>query len=147
MSTFNCPHCGKSIGLSVIGVQTESPPPATQAPAKKPLPPTSTVSTGKAKPLVTTQQALNMKSGITVEGKIEDRGETRTINKKAGGTATLCEAQLVDASGAIKVQFWGDEVDKIQNGLNIRITNGYTNEYKGAVTLTKGKYGSMEILA
>jgi len=21
MSTFNCPHCGKSIGLSVIGVQ------------------------------------------------------------------------------------------------------------------------------
>lgn len=145
MSTFNCPHCGKSIGLSVIGVQTESPPPATQAP-----PPTSTTPTVKStggKPLVTTQQALNMKSGITVEGKIEERGETRTINKKAGGTATLCEAQLVDASGKIKVQFWGDEVDKIQNGLNIRITNGYTNEYKGAVTLTKGKYGSMEILA
>ena len=141
MSTFNCPHCGKSIGLSVIGVQTESPPPATQAPQTTPA------TTKPAEGLVTTQQALTMKTKITVEGKIEERGETRTINKKAGGTATLCEAQLVDASGKIKVQFWGDEVDKIQNGLNIRITNGYTNEYKGAVTLTKGKYGSMEILA
>jgi len=88
-----------------------------------------------------------MKSKITVEGKIEEKGETRTINKKDGGTATLCEAQLVDGSGKIKVQFWGDEVDKIQNGLNIRITNGYTNTYKGNTTLTKGKYGSMEILA
>lgn len=143
MTTFNCPHCGKSIGLSVIGHQD---PPAQLTTPSSPPPQTTPATTG-GKPLVTTQQALNMKSGITVEGKIEERGETRMINKKSGGTATLCEAQLVDASGKIKVQFWGDEVDKIQNGLNIRITNGYTNEYKGAVTLTKGKYGSMEILA
>ena len=142
MSTFNCPHCGKSIGLSVIGIQTEvSPPPAQVA-----SPNTTPVTTG-GKPLVTTQQALNMKSGITVEGKIEAKSSVKQINKKAGGVIDLCDAQLVDASGKIKVQFWGDEVNKIQNGLNIRITNGYTNAFKGDISLTTGKYGSMEILA
>ncbi len=146
MSTFNCPHCGKSIGLSVIGVQTESPPPAIESP---PLPPTTTMSTttSDVKDLVTTQQALNMKSKITVQGKIEGKTDKRVINTKAGSQVATCNAFLVDDSGKIKIQFWGDEVDKIQDGINIRITNGYTNEYKGDVSLTKGKYGQMEILA
>jgi len=147
MTTFNCPHCGKSIGLSVIGHQSPTPTPTPTQTTPPPTPTPTPTSTSKSKPLVTTQQALNMKSGITVEGKIEGKSPTKIINKKAGGTIDLCEAELVDESGRIKVQFWGDEVNKIQNGLNIRITNGYTNSFKGDITLTKGKYGSMEILA
>ena len=141
MTTFNCPHCGKSIGLSVIGVQTEVSPPAIQAPT---VTPPATTGNGK---LVTTQQALTMRNKITVEGKIEGKTDKRTINTKAGTQVDTCNAFLVDDSGKIKIQFWGDEVDKIQDGLNIRITNGYTNSFKGEVSLTKGKYGSMEILA
>jgi len=145
MSTFNCPHCGKSIGLSVIGVQTEVSTPATTAPANT-SPPTP-ATTSNVKDLVTTQQALNMKTKITVEGKIEGKSGKRTVNTKAGTQVDTCNAFLVDTSGKIKIQFWGDEVDKIQDGLNIRITNGYTNTFKGDVTLTKGKYGQMDILA
>jgi len=142
MTTFNCPHCGKSIGLSVIGIQTEvSPPPAQVAS------PNTTPATTGVKDLVTTQQALNMKNKITVQGKIEGKSDKRTINTKAGTQVETCNAFLVDDSGRIKIQFWGDEVDKIQDGLNIRIINGYTNTFKGEVSLTKGKYGSMEILA
>ena len=144
MTTFNCPHCGKSIGLSVIGVQTEVSPPAIQAPATT-SPPTP-ATTGNVK-LVTTQQALTMRNKITVQGKIEGKTDKRTINTKAGTQVDTCNAFLVDDSGKIKIQFWGDEVDKIQDGFNIRITNGYTNAYKGEVSITKGKYGSMEILA
>ena len=144
MTTFNCPHCGKSIGLSVIGVQTEVSPPAIQAPATT-SPPTP-ATTGNVK-LVTTQQALTMRNKITVQGKIEGKTDKRTINTKAGTQVDTCNAFLVDDSGKIKIQFWGDEVDKIQDGLNIRITNGYTNTFKGEVSLNKGKYGSMEILA
>ena len=142
MTTFNCPHCGKSIGLSVIGIQTEvSPPPAQVA-----SPNTTPATTGNVK-LVTTQQALTMRNKITVQGKIEGKTDKRTINTKAGTQVDTCNAFLVDDSGKIKIQFWGDEVDKIQDGFNIRITNGYTNAYKGEVSITKGKYGSMEILA
>ena len=141
MSTFNCPHCGKSIGLSVIGVQTETAPPATV-----PTSPNTTPATTGAKDLVTTQQALNMKSKITVEGKIEGKSAKRTINTKAGTQVDTCNAFLVDGSGKIKIQFWGDEVDKVQDGTNIRITNGYTSTFKGETSLTKGKYGQMEIL-
>jgi len=144
MTTFNCPHCGKSIGLSVIGHQDPTPTP--HAPAPPPTPSPTPTSTGNGK-LVTTQQALTMRNKITVEGKIEGKTDKRTINTKAGTQVDTCNAFLVDDSGKIKIQFWGDEVDKIQDGLNIRITNGYTNAYKGEVSITKGKYGSMEILA
>ncbi len=147
MTTFNCPHCGKSIGLSVIGVQTEVSPPPAQVASPTVTPPPTTPSGGTVKDLVTTQQALTMRNKVTVEGKIEGKTDKRTINTKAGTQVDTCNAFLVDDSGKIKIQFWGDEVDKIQDGLNIRITNGYTNSYKGEVSLTKGKYGSMEILA
>lgn len=145
MTTFNCPHCGKSIGLSVIGHQdapAQIASPSVPANTSPPTPATTNV-----KDLVTTQQALNMKNKITVQGKIEGKSDKRTINTKAGTQVETCNAFLVDDSGKIKIQFWGDEVDKIQDGLNIRITNGYTNAYKGEISLTKGKYGSMEILA
>ena len=96
---------------------------------------------------VTTDQAKNMRNGIDLEGTVERKGETRTVNKKAGGTIDVCDAYLVDESGEIKLTLWGDDIAKISDGSKVKITNGYTNTFKGEVSLTKGKYGQLEVLS
>jgi len=95
--------------------------------------------------MVTAEQAKNMRSGINIEGTIERKGDPRTVNMKSGGTIDVCDAYLVDEGGEIKFTLWGDDIAKVNNGDKIRIKNGYTNTFKGEVSLGKGKFGEMEI--
>ena len=97
--------------------------------------------------MTTTEEAKNMRNGINIEGTIERKGETRTVNKKAGGTIDVCDAYLVDDVGEIKLTLWGDDIPKISDGSKVKITNGYTNTFKGEVSLTKGKYGQLEVVS
>ncbi len=96
---------------------------------------------------VTTDQAKNMRNGIDLEGTVERKGESRTVTKKAGGEIDVCDAYLVDDAGEIKLTLWGDDIPKISDGSKVKITNGYTNTFKGEVSLTKGKYGQLEVLS
>lgn len=98
--------------------------------------------------MVTADQAKNMRSGINIEGTVERKGQPRTVNMKSGGTIQVCDAFLIDETGGeIKLTLWGDEVDKIQEGTKIKIENGYTTSFKGEVSLTKGKFGKLDILS
>jgi replication factor A1 len=97
--------------------------------------------------MTTTEEAKNMRNGVNIEGTVERKGETRTVNKKVGGTIDVCDAYLVDDVGEIKLTLWGDDIPKINNGSKVKLTNGYTNTFKGEVSLTKGKYGQLEVLS
>ncbi len=97
--------------------------------------------------MTTTEEAKNMRNGINIEGTVERKGETRTVNKKAGGAIDVCDAYLVDDAGEIKLTLWGDDIPKISNGSKVKLTNGYTNTFKGEVSLTKGKFGQLEVLS
>jgi replication factor A1 len=97
--------------------------------------------------MTTTEEAKNMRNGVNIEGTVERKGETRTVNKKVGGTIDVCDAYLVDDVGEIKLTLWGDDIPKISNGSKVKLTNGYTNTFKGEVSLTKGKYGQLEVLS
>ena len=66
---------------------------------------------------------------------------------KAGGTIDVCDAYIVDDAGEIKLTLWGDDIPKVNDGSKVKITNGYTNTFKGEVSLTKGKYGQLEVLS
>ncbi|MDP2667711.1 MAG: DNA-binding protein [Nitrosopumilaceae archaeon] len=98
--------------------------------------------------MVTTEQAKNMRSGINIEGTVERKGEPRTVNMKSGGTIQVCDAFLIDETGGeIKLTLWGDEVDQVKDGSKVKIENGYTTSFKGEVSLTKGKFGKLEIIS
>jgi replication factor A1 len=98
--------------------------------------------------MVTTEQAKNMRSGINIEGTVERKGEPRTVNMKSGGTIQVCDAFLIDETGGeIKLTLWGDEVEQVKDGTKVKIENGYTTSFKGEVSLTKGKYGKLEIIS
>jgi len=140
MTNITCPHCNKDVEIVVVEEQKVEAKAVTDPPTLK------TDDKGNV-PFVDTSQAKQMRSKINIEGVIRSKEEIRTINKKDGGTIAVCDALLADNSGNIKVTFWGEECDKVNDGTKIRITNGYTNSFKGEVALTKGKFGRMEILS
>lgn len=94
---------------------------------------------------ITTQLAAKMRSGVNVAGQITKIGDRRTVNLKAGGTVDVADATLSDESGDITLTLWGEDISKVQIGTNVKVLNGFTNEFKGQVSLTKGKFGTLEI--
>jgi len=134
-----CPHCGKDFSLTVV------------KPIINITPPRNSTSTGLKNTLtvnlVNTEQAKQMRNGIDIEGIMVDKGDTRTVTKKAGGTIDLCDIWIKDDKGELKVNLWGDDIAIVHNGTKVRFTNGYTNTFNGEVSLVKGKYGKMEILS
>lgn len=137
MTNIKCPHCDKDIELAVATPKVAF---TTQKASE------GVRGTASNLPLVNTDQAKQMRNKINIQGVIERKSEKRMINKKDGGTVETCDAYLTDEVGDVKIQFWGDEVNTIKDGMNIRIENGYTNSFKGEISLSKGKYGNMIIL-
>lgn len=93
----------------------------------------------------TVAQVKKMRSGINLKAEVKSKGESRTVNLKTGGTVDVCDAVISDGSDDIKLTLWGDDIKAVNIGDVVVITNGYTNEFKGEVSLTKGKFGKMEI--
>ncbi len=90
-------------------------------------------------------QVKKMRSGINLKAEVKSKGEPRTVNLKTGGTVDVCDAVISDGVDDIKLTLWGDDIKAVSIGDTVVITNGYTNEFKGEVSLTKGKFGKMEI--
>ena len=93
-------------------------------------------------------QVKNMRSGINTKGVIKSIGDPRTVNLKSGGTIDVCDAILSDGeteNDEVKLTLWGDDIKAVNVGDTIVITNGYTNSFKDEVSLTKGKFGKMEV--
>ena len=90
-------------------------------------------------------QVKKMRSGINLKAEVKSKGEPRTVNLKTGGTVDVCDAVISDGVDDIKLTLWGDDIKAVNIGDIVVVTNGYTNEFKGEVSLTKGKFGKMEI--
>lgn len=82
---------------------------------------------------------------IDVEGIIKSKGEVRVINKY-GKDLKLCNAVLNDDSGEISLTLWNDDAEKVKQGDNIKISNGYVSEFNGKLQLTSGKFGKLEVV-
>jgi len=90
-------------------------------------------------------QVQNQRNKINTRGTLKSKGEVRNVNMRAGGTIDVCDAILSDDSGEIKLTLWGEDISKVKEGDTILIKNGYTNSFKGEVSLTKGKFGEMTV--
>ena len=81
---------------------------------------------------------------VDVEGVLSELGDTRTFNK-FGKELSVANGILKDDSGSIKLSLWNEDVTKFKNGDNIKITNGYVNEFQGEKQLTSGKFGTIAL--
>lgn len=90
--------------------------------------------------------AKNMRSGIDLEAIVIKKGDPRTVNLKQGGSVDVCDATIEDGSGDMKLALWGEDIQKVKIGDKVRIGNAYTNQFKDQVSLTKGKFGTLEVI-
>ena len=65
---------------------------------------------------------------------------------KYGKKLRVANAKVKDDSGEIKMTLWNDDIERVQDGMTLHITNGYASEFKGEKQLTKGKLGKFEVL-
>ena len=95
----------------------------------------------------TIAEAKKMRSGINVKAIVKKKGDSREVNLKRGGTVKVCDAVIGGETEdeQMNLTLWGEDIDKVKVDDIVVITNGYTNEFKGEVSLTKGKFGSMEV--
>tara|TARA_A100000164_G_scaffold365308_1_gene384725 strand:- start:713 stop:1093 length:381 start_codon:yes stop_codon:yes gene_type:complete len=95
-------------------------------------------------------EAKKMRSGVNVEAEVIGKGDPRTVNLKSGnGTVDVCDATIANGDGTeenqMKLTLWGDDIKAVNVGDKVVIENGYTNEFRGEVSLTKGKFGKMTV--
>jgi replication factor A1 len=83
---------------------------------------------------------------VDAEGEIVEISDPRTVNLRTGGEARVADTMLKDESGQIKLSLWDDQIDLVKQGSKVRVTNGYTNSFRGELRLNVGKYGRLEVL-
>jgi replication factor A1 len=83
---------------------------------------------------------------VDAEGEIAEISDPRSVSLRTGDTARVADCTLKDDTGQIKLSLWDDQIDQVKPGSRVRITNGYTNSFRGEVRLNVGKYGRLEVL-
>lgn len=83
---------------------------------------------------------------VDAEGEIAEMADPRTVSLRTGDQARVADCMLKDESGQIKLSLWDDQIDMVKQGSKVRVTNGYTNSFRGELRLNVGKYGKLEVL-
>ena len=76
---------------------------------------------------------------------VVDVGDVREFNKfgKPGKVAT---AVAKDETGDVKLTLWNEDIEKVNAGDKIHLTNGYVNEWQGEMQLTTGRMGKLKVV-
>ena len=82
---------------------------------------------------------------VDVVVEVVSKEEPREF-EKFGKTGKVCNAVIKDESGETKLTLWNDDIDKVNIGDKLHITNGYVNEWQGDLQLTTGKFGKLEVV-
>ncbi|MBI2662789.1 hypothetical protein HYX11_05005 [Candidatus Woesearchaeota archaeon] len=83
---------------------------------------------------------------IEITAEVTQKEVPRTF-EKFGKKGKVCSAILKDESGTIKLTLWNEDIDKINPGDTIKLTNGWCSEFKSEKQLSTGKFGKIEILS
>jgi len=83
---------------------------------------------------------------IEVTAQVAQKEAPRTF-EKFGKQGKVCNVIIKDESGTIKLTLWNDDIDKINQGDTIKLTNGWCSEYKSEKQLSTGKFGKIEVLS
>ncbi len=78
-----------------------------------------------------------------IEASVISISETRDVRN---GELKVADAQIKDSSGTVKLTLWNDEIGTIKEGDKIKITKGWTNEFQGNLSISAGKFGTLEVV-
>ena len=80
---------------------------------------------------------------VNIQGTIKEISPAREF-QKYGKPGRVANSIIEDDSGQIVLTLWNEDVDNIKVGDNIKVINGFVNEWRGDLQLTAGRKGSLE---
>ncbi len=86
-------------------------------------------------------------SNVTVSGTVSQKDEARDVVTKFGKRLKVANIILKDDSGQIPMSLWGKDIDTVDQGDTIEISNGYVNEFRGNPQLSTGKFGKIKVVS
>ena len=75
--------------------------------------------------------------------EITDKQDPRTF-EKFGKVNRVCNATIKDDSGEMTLTLWNDEIDAVNQGDHIKITDGWVKEWNGNLQISAGRNGKIE---
>jgi replication factor A1 len=97
--------------------------------------------------IITGMKINELKPGmraISIGGRVDNIADARNVNLKSGGTAQVADATISDETGSIKLSLWDEQLNMVNEGDQIYIENGYTQEFRGETSLNVGRYGKLK---
>ncbi|MFH1591099.1 MAG: SOSS complex subunit B family protein [archaeon] len=89
---------------------------------------------------------LQPKQGkVEVEVDVVEKSEPREF-QKFGNPGKVCTAKVKDETGEMDLTLWNEEIEKVNVGDRLKITNGYVNDWQGKLQLSAGRYGTLEVV-
>ncbi len=89
---------------------------------------------------------LEVRQGnVDIVVEVVEKGEIREF-QKFGKTGRVCNAKIKDETGEMNLTLWNEQIDQVNAGDKVHITNGYVNEFQGEKQLTTGKLGKLEVV-
>ena len=82
-----------------------------------------------------------------IELEVVEKSEPREIVTKYGKRARVCDAVAVDEHGErINISLWDGEIDRVDIGSRIRITNGWARSFRNQLQISSGLHGRLQIV-
>ncbi len=83
---------------------------------------------------------------INLKVKVVKIGETKEIPSRYGPPKKVTEAVVGDDTGVVTMSLWEDQINDINEGDTLFVSNGYISLVQGHMRLNVGKYGSKEVI-
>jgi len=83
---------------------------------------------------------------VDVKGKIREKSPVGSITGKDGNLEKKAIAKLCDGSGQIQITLWRDDAERITDGDNVELKNGYCSIVQNVLNITAGYYGKIIVL-
>ena len=76
---------------------------------------------------------------------VSEKNNIREFDK-FGKKGRVCNAILEDESGSITLTLWNEEIESLNAGDKVKLSNGWVSEFRGEKQISTGKFGQIEIL-
>jgi ssDNA-binding replication factor A large subunit len=97
-----------------------------------------------SKPPATFVSDLRPSRVATIEATVSELQPAREIETREGGKRKVRNGHLKDSTGEIALVLWGSEVDLVEQGDRVRITDGWVKDYQGRPQISLGRLGKLE---
>lgn len=81
--------------------------------------------------------------GINIIVKVVSKSEVRNVFSRSG-EHRVADALVGDETGCIYLSLWNENIEQVNEGETLNITNAYINLFRGNMRLNIGRYGSYQ---